>query len=49
MKSWSAGARDVLKLDPKHYIVVAENDHSRAPQVRYGANEKSVMHDQPPF
>lgn len=47
MKAWSAGVRDAVKLDPKHYTVVAENDHARALRVRYGPNEESVMHDHP--
>lgn len=48
MKGWSAGARDAVTLDSKHYTVVAENDHARALRVRYGPNEKSVMHDHAP-
>lgn len=47
VKGWTAGARDAVTLDPKHYTVVAENDHARALRVRYGPNEKSVMHDHP--
>jgi quercetin dioxygenase-like cupin family protein len=46
-KGWTAGARDAVKVDPKHYSVAAENDHGRALRVRYGPNEKSVMHDHP--
>jgi len=46
-KGWTAGARDAVKVDPKHYTVAAENDHARVLRVRYGPNEKSVMHDHP--
>jgi hypothetical protein len=48
MKDWKGVARDATKVDAKHYTMVAENDHARALHVRYGANEKSVMHDHPP-
>ena len=47
MKAWKGVARDATKVDAKHYSVVAENDHARALRIRYGANEKSVMHDHP--
>ena len=47
MKAWKGVARDATKVDAKHYSVVAESDHARALRVRYGANEKSVMHDHP--
>jgi quercetin dioxygenase-like cupin family protein len=35
---------DSVKVDPKHYTVVAENDRVRLLRIRYGAKEKSVMH-----
>jgi quercetin dioxygenase-like cupin family protein len=47
MKAWKGVARDATKVDAKHYTVVAENDHARALRIRYGPNEKSVMHDHP--
>lgn len=47
VKAWKGVARDATKVDPKHYSVVAENDHARALRIRYGPNEKSVMHDHP--
>ena len=48
VKEWKGPARDATKMDAKHYTVVAENDHARALRIRYGPNEKSVMHDHPP-
>jgi beta-alanine degradation protein BauB len=47
-KAWKGVARDAIKLDAKHYTLAAENDHARALRIRYGVNEKSVMHDHPP-
>lgn len=38
---------DSTKLDPTHYKVEMENDHARVIRVRYGAGEKSVMHQHP--
>lgn len=40
-------AQDAVKVDPKHYTVVTENDHVRILKVHYGAHEKSVMHSHP--
>ena len=48
MKAWKGVARDATKVDGKHYSVAAENEHARALRIRYGPNEKSVMHDHPP-
>ena len=40
-------AQDAVKVDPKHYTVVSENDHVRILKVHYGAHEKSVTHSHP--
>jgi quercetin dioxygenase-like cupin family protein len=40
-------AQDAVKVDPKHYMVVSENDQVRILKVHYGAHEKSVMHSHP--
>jgi quercetin dioxygenase-like cupin family protein len=40
---------DAVKVDPKHYTVIAENDRMRAVRVTYGPGEKSAMHDHPPL
>jgi len=40
-------AQDAVKVDPKHYTVVSENDQVRIVRVHYGAHEKSVMHSHP--
>ena len=36
-----------MKVDPKHYAVVSENDQVRILKVHYGPHEKSVMHSHP--
>jgi len=38
---------DPIKLDPKHYKVVIDNDDFRVLRVKYGPHEKSVMHEHP--
>jgi hypothetical protein len=38
---------DAAKLDPKHYQVEYENDRLRVLRIRFGPNEKSVMHSHP--
>ena len=38
---------DAVKVDPKHYKVVLENDQVRVLRARYGPHEKSVMHEHP--
>jgi len=43
----SVWAQDAVKVDPKHYTVVSENDQVRILKVHYGAHEKSVMHSHP--
>lgn len=40
-------AQDAVKVDPKHYTVVSENDQVRILKVHYGAHEKSIMHSHP--
>jgi quercetin dioxygenase-like cupin family protein len=40
-------AEDAVKVDPKHYTVVSENDQVRILRVHYGPHEKSVMHSHP--
>ena len=42
-----ATAQDAVKVDPKHYTVVTENDQVRILKVHYGPHEKSVMHSHP--
>jgi quercetin dioxygenase-like cupin family protein len=43
----AAFAQDPVKVDPKHYSVVFENDQVRVLKIHYGAHEKSVMHTHP--
>jgi quercetin dioxygenase-like cupin family protein len=38
---------DPVKVDPKHYKVVFENDRVRVLSITYGPQEKSVMHYHP--
>ncbi|MGA2592656.1 MAG: cytoplasmic protein [Bryobacteraceae bacterium] len=38
---------DPVKLDPKHYKVVLNNDQVRVLRATYGPGEKSVMHEHP--
>ncbi|MCU1309956.1 MAG: secreted protein [Candidatus Angelobacter sp.] len=40
-------AQDPLKVDPKHYTLVSENDQVRILKIHYGPHEKSVMHSHP--
>ena len=40
-------AQDAVKVDPKHYTVVSENDQVRIVKVHYGPHERSVMHSHP--
>ncbi len=42
-----AMAQDPVKVDPKHYKVVFENDQVRVLHIHYGPHEKSVMHEHP--
>ena len=43
----TALAQDPVKVDPKHYHVVFENDEVRVLHIIYPPGEKSVMHDHP--
>jgi len=47
MGASAAWAQDPVKVDPKHYAVVSENDEVRILRVHYGRGEKSVMHSHP--
>ena len=40
-------AQDPVKVDPKHYKVVLENDRVRVLRISLGPKEKSVMHEHP--
>ncbi len=40
-------AQDPVKVDPKHYTVVSENDQVRILRAHYAPHEKSVMHSHP--
>ena len=40
-------AQDPVKVDPKHYTVVFENDDVRVLRIHYAVGEKSVMHSHP--
>ena len=40
-------AQDPVKVDPKHYTVVFENDTVRVLHIHYAMGEKSVMHSHP--
>ena len=40
-------AQDAVKVDPKHYTVVTENEQVRVLKVHYGPHEKSIMHSHP--
>ncbi len=40
-------AQDAVKVDPKHYTVVTENDQVRVLRAHYGPHEKSVLHSHP--
>src|SRR5207245_11576134 len=40
-------AQDPVKVEPKHYSVVFENDAVRVLHIHYAVGEKSVMHSHP--
>jgi quercetin dioxygenase-like cupin family protein len=40
-------AQDPVKVDPKHYTVITENDQVRVLRIHYAPGEKSVMHEHP--
>ena len=47
MGALAARAQDPVKVDPKHYSVVFENDAVRVLHIHYPPGEKSVMHSHP--
>ena len=47
MGALAARAQDPVKVDPKHYSVVFENDAVRVLRIHYAPGEKSVMHSHP--
>ena len=47
MGALAARAQDPVKVDPKHYSVVFENDAVRVLRIHYALGEKSVMHSHP--
>jgi quercetin dioxygenase-like cupin family protein len=47
MGTSTARAQDPVKVDPKHYTVISENDQVRLLRVHYAPGEKSVMHSHP--
>jgi hypothetical protein len=40
-------ADDAVKVDPKHYAVVTDNDRVRILKAHYGLHDKSVMRSHP--
>jgi quercetin dioxygenase-like cupin family protein len=40
-------SEDAVKVDPKHYQVEFQNDRVRVLRIKYGPNEKSIMHSHP--
>lgn len=47
MSGLTVRAQDPVKVDSKHYSVVAENDQVRVLHAYYPPGEKSVMHSHP--
>src|SRR2546428_9809167 len=47
MGTLAARAQDPVKVDPKHYSVMFENDAVRVLRIHYAPGEKSVMHSHP--
>jgi hypothetical protein len=43
----AAAAQDAVTVDPKHYQVMADNEHVRVLRISYGPGEKSVLHEHP--
>jgi quercetin dioxygenase-like cupin family protein len=42
-----ASAQDPVRVDPKHYEMVSQNDQVRILRIHYGPKERSVMHEHP--
>lgn len=40
-------AQDPVKVDPRHYRVLFENEDVRVLRIHYGAHQTSVMHSHP--
>ncbi len=47
MSESKSHGKDAAEVDPQHYEVEYENDRLRVLRVRFGPNEKSVMHSHP--
>ena len=45
--STAAFAQDAVKVDPKHYKVIADNAEVRVLRIHYGPHETSVRHSHP--
>ena len=45
--STAAFAQDAVKVDPKHYKVIADNSEVRVLRIHYGPHETSVRHSHP--
>lgn len=45
--STAALAQDAVKVDPKHYKVIADNAEVRVLRIHYGPHETSVRHSHP--
>jgi quercetin dioxygenase-like cupin family protein len=45
--SSAALAQDAVKVDPKHYTVLADNAQVRVLRIHYGPHETSVRHSHP--
>jgi len=46
-KTYKGMALDPVKLNPKNYSVVAENEHARVLRIRSAAGDPSVVHEHP--
>lgn len=46
-KTYTGMALDPVKLNPKNYSVVAENEHARAIRIRSAVGDPSVVHEHP--
>lgn len=47
MAGFKGMSLDPVKLNPKNYVVVAENEHARVIRLRSAAGDKSVEHEHP--
>jgi quercetin dioxygenase-like cupin family protein len=46
-KTYKGMSLDPVKVNPKNYSVIAENDHARAIRIRVAPGDKSVVHEHP--